>query len=67
MIHEVQCHRVGVVLDLLRKRVREPCEPAHVNPHREVLALEVGRGDMRVVRFALDLLCLCAPVRMGRL
>lgn len=54
IIHEVQRHGVGVVLDLLRERICEPGEPAHVHPHREVLPLYVGRGDVRVVWPALD-------------
>ena len=55
------CHRrsagdrVGVVVQLLRKAVREAGEPAHVHPRREVLALQVGRRDARHVWLADDL------------
>ena len=55
VIHEVQRHGVGVVLHLLRKCVREPGEAAHVHPHREVLALHVGRGDVLRIGLAFDL------------
>lgn len=43
-----------MVLDFLRECVRESGEAAHVHPHREVLALDVGRGDVSVVRPPLD-------------
>ena len=55
VIHVVERDGVGVVLDLLAERVREPGEPAHMHPHGEVLALDVGRGDVLRVGATLDL------------
>jgi hypothetical protein len=37
---------MGVVLCLLGEGIRQPREPAHVHPHREVLALDVRRADV---------------------
>ena len=51
---EVERQRVGVVLSLLRERVRQPREAAHRHPHREVLPLNVARADVRLVGFAFD-------------
>ena len=40
------------VLNLLAECVREARETAHVHPHREVLTLNVGRGNEPCVRIA---------------
>lgn len=55
VIHHVESDRVGVVLDLLRECVRQPCEPAHVHPQREVRPLHVGRADVLRIGRAFDL------------
>jgi 16S rRNA U516 pseudouridylate synthase RsuA-like enzyme len=39
VVHRVQRHRAGMVLDLFAESVCQPSEAAHVHPHREVLAL----------------------------
>ena len=44
--HEVQRNAGGVVLDLLRERVREPSEAAHAHPHCEVLAFDIAGIDV---------------------
>ena len=44
VVHEVQRHGVRVVLDLLAECVRQSREPAHMHPHGEVLAFDVGRA-----------------------
>ena len=41
VIHEMQGDIMSVHLDLLTEPVREPREPAHVHPHREILAFDV--------------------------
>ncbi len=45
IVHVVQGHRVGQVLDLLGEPVGQPREAAHAHPHGEVLSLDVGRRD----------------------
>ncbi len=52
VVHEVQRHRVGVVLDLLAEPVGQPGEPAHPHPHREVLTLDIAGPDERLVGVA---------------
>ena len=52
VIHEVQGDRCCVVLDLLRERIRQPREPAHVHAHGEILTLHVRRGYVLRVRVA---------------
>jgi hypothetical protein len=39
VVDEMQCHGIGVRLEFLAERVREPCEPAHVHSRSQVLAL----------------------------
>lgn len=58
-LHEVvpdgiERDHMGVVLEFLRKGVREPGEAAHLHSHREVLALGVGCADVLPVGAALD-------------
>ena len=49
VVHHVERHGGGVVLDLLRERVRKPSEPAHTHAYREVLSFDVaGRNVFRV-------------------
>jgi hypothetical protein len=43
-----------VALDLLGKSVGQAREAAHVHPHRQVLALDVGRGGVLGVGLAFD-------------
>lgn len=50
VVHEVQRNRVRVHLDLLGKRIRQAREAAIVHPHRQVLTLDVGCGDVRSIR-----------------
>jgi hypothetical protein len=48
VIREVQRDVVGVHFDFLAEPVGQAREPAHVHPHREVLALDVaGRNVAR--------------------
>ena len=42
---EVQGDCRAVVLEGLRKTVRQPRKPAHPHPHREILTLHVGGAD----------------------
>src|ERR1035437_3028522 len=49
VVHEVERDGRFEVLDLLREGVREPREPPHAHPHREVLELDVRRGDVPLV------------------
>ena len=53
VVHEVERHRRVQVLDPLRERVGQPREAAHPHPHRQVLALDIARGDTAGVRLAL--------------
>lgn len=39
IVHEVERHSMGLVLDLLAEGVRQPSHPAHAHPHGEVLPL----------------------------
>ena len=55
VIGREQRHRMGVVLDLLGKGVRQPGKAPHVHPHREVRPFHVGRADVLHVGVALDL------------
>lgn len=59
IVHEVKLQRVQVLLILFRVCVRQAGEAAHSHPHREVLALDVGRGSfaqigLAALRFLLD-------------
>ena len=54
VVHEVEADRVRVVLDLLGEAVGQAREASHSHPHREVLTLDVGRADERVVGIASD-------------
>lgn len=49
VVHAEQRDGVHVVLDLFGERVGKPGESPHVHPHREVLALDIGRADVRRV------------------
>ena len=52
-MHEVQRHRGGQVLQPLAEGVGEPREAPHRHPHGEVLALYVGRADVRFIGITL--------------
>ena len=54
VIHEVQRDGMPVVVDLLRERIRQSREAAHTHSHREILALDVARGDVRLVGVSGD-------------
>ena len=41
VLHEVEGHSSGQVLDLAAERIGEPGEPSHAHPHGQVLALDV--------------------------
>jgi len=59
IIHHVKRHGIGVVFDLLRKTVSQPSEAAHVHPHREIAALDVGRRYVREIGRTFDPFLLC--------
>lgn len=54
VIHVVNCDRVFVVFDFLREAVCQACKPPHSHPHREILALNIARGNVAEVRVAAD-------------
>jgi len=56
VVHEVQRDRVLWVRPSW-KRHWSSVRSAHAHAHREVLALDVARGDMRRVWFAYDARC----------
>src|SRR4051794_317309 len=45
---------MGVVLDLLAECVGKAREPAHVHPHREILALHIGGADVLPIGLAFN-------------
>lgn len=45
---------VGMVLEFLRKGIREPREAPVVHPHGEVRPLAVGRADVLRIGIAFD-------------
>lgn len=49
---EIERQGVNVIVDLLREGVRKPREPAHGPAHREIVAFDVGRADMRFIGIA---------------
>ena len=49
-----------MVVEFFRERVRQPRAPPHGHPHREVLALDVGRADVLRVGRSADNLHLAA-------
>ena len=65
-VHEVERNGLGVILKILAEGVRQPREPARRYPHRWVLALHVGRGDVLRIGIARHRLDLAADAR-GRL
>src|SRR5690349_9880616 len=61
IMHEVDRDRMRMVLDLLRECVGQPREATNGHPHRQVLALNVGRADMARIGVASGpLVCACA-------
>ena len=46
VVQEIQRVRGDVVFEFLGKAVREACKAAHLHTHGEVLALDVGRGNV---------------------
>jgi hypothetical protein len=52
-------------LHLLAEGARQSREPAHRHPHRQVLALHVGRGDVLPIGIARHSLDLAADARGG--
>ena len=56
VVHEVKRHGVGQVFYFLGERIGKPREPAHAHAHGQVLALNVGRGNVPLSRVACDLL-----------
>lgn len=55
-MHKVKRKHMEVVFQLLAKPVGQAREAAHTHPHREVLALNVGRADQLLDRLTEDLL-----------
>jgi len=58
-------HGCGVVLDFLAERIRQARKAAHGHPHREILALDVRRGDVFRIGIASDFLDLAAEAHGG--
>jgi hypothetical protein len=52
--HEVQCHRMSMVFDLLGEAVRQPGEATHVHPHRQICPLHIAGADMAHVWATCD-------------
>jgi hypothetical protein len=46
VVHEVNCDRMSVVLNLLRECIGEPDKAPDRHSHCEILALDVGRADV---------------------
>jgi len=40
VVHEVQRDSVEVILQFLAEGIRQPGEPSHLHPHRQILALD---------------------------
>jgi hypothetical protein len=51
----VERNHVRVVFELLAERIRQPSEPPHAHPHREVRPLSIGRADVLRIGVAGDL------------
>jgi hypothetical protein len=43
-----------MVLGLLTERIRQPSEPTHMHPHRQVLTFNVRTANERFVRITRD-------------
>lgn len=52
VVHEVERDGRDMVLNLLAECVGQPCETAHLHPHREVLPLDKAGGDVARFRIA---------------
>ena len=52
VIREVESDRSLEIIQLFGKRIGQPGETAHVHPHRQILALNVGCADVLWVRIA---------------
>ena len=65
VVHVVDGESRDVVLDFLRKRIRQPGESGHLHPHGEILALDVAGGDMLPLRIANLRLFLAADTVSG--
>jgi hypothetical protein len=42
VVHEVKSNGISQVIDLLRERISQASETAHLHTHRKILALNVG-------------------------
>jgi len=58
VVHEVKRNRRDLMLDSRGEAIREASEAAHVHPHGEVLAFNVGRADVLCIGLAGDFLAL---------
>ena len=54
VVHVMQSDRRFQIRDLLGEPISQPSKPAHGHPHREVLALNVARGNVVEVGVAAD-------------
>ncbi len=63
VVHGVQRHGESVIIDLLRKGIRQPREAAHMHPHREIVQLDTGRADVVAIPPSFD--CPLARARGG--
>ena len=54
VVHVMEGNRMLQILQFLAERVRQPRESAHRHSYREVLPLNVGRGNVREVGPAGD-------------
>ncbi len=54
IVHVMQCYRCLQIRNLFREPVGQPRKSPHGHSHREVLALDVARGDMVEVGVAVD-------------
>ena len=63
--HIEQRQRVAMAFDPPGEAIRQPCEPAHGHPHREVLTLDKRRANMVRVWLAGNGALICAKADAG--
>ena len=55
VVHEVDGHGVGLVINLLAEPIGEPSHSSHAHPHSEILALHKTRGNLCYIGIAIHL------------
>ena len=65
MVHVKQCNHRDMIVKLFAERIGQASEAAHLHPHVEILAFDVARRDVLLIRVADDFDALGAKTLRG--